>query len=49
MSSRDAHSVQQARSVVEQLRRERNLRRSTISQTANDLVRQVYSFLKSAQ
>ncbi|VDK64594.1 unnamed protein product [Onchocerca ochengi] len=39
MSSRDAHSVQQARSVVEQLRRERNLRRTAISQTANDLVR----------
>ncbi|OZC11411.1 GGL domain protein [Onchocerca flexuosa] len=39
MSSRDAHSVQQARSVVEQLRRERNLRRTAISQTASDLVR----------
>ncbi|MCP9259058.1 Guanine nucleotide-binding protein subunit gamma [Dirofilaria immitis] len=41
MSSRDVHSVQQARSVVEQLRRERNLRRTTISQTANDLVRNI--------
>lgn len=39
MSARDAHSVQQARSVVEQLRRERNLRRTTVSQTASDLVR----------
>ncbi|VDN36433.1 unnamed protein product [Gongylonema pulchrum] len=39
MSSRDSHSVQQARGVVEQLRRERNIRRSAISQTANDLIR----------
>ncbi|CAG9531342.1 unnamed protein product [Cercopithifilaria johnstoni] len=39
MSARDAHSMQQARSVVEQLRRERNLRRMTVCQTANDLIR----------
>lgn len=39
MSARDTHSVQQARSIVEQLRRERSLRRTTVSQTANDLVR----------
>ncbi|KAL4002481.1 GGL domain family protein [Acanthocheilonema viteae] len=39
MSGRDAHSVQQARSVVEQLRRERNLRRTSVSQAANDLIR----------
>lgn len=44
MSTRDGHSVQQARSVVEQLRRERNLRRTTISQTATDLVRYAYTF-----
>lgn len=39
MSGRDGHSVQQARNILEQLRRERNLRRTTISQTANDLIR----------
>lgn len=39
MSSRDAHAVQQARNVVEQLRRERNIRRGFVSQSANDLIR----------
>ncbi|VDN03169.1 unnamed protein product [Thelazia callipaeda] len=46
MSSRDVHSVQQARNVVEQLRRERNVRRSTISQTANDLMRYAQEWQK---
>ncbi|VDK51046.1 unnamed protein product [Anisakis simplex] len=39
MSGRDLHSVQQARKVVEQLRRERNVRRGLVSQSANDLIR----------
>lgn len=39
MSGRDLHTVQQARKIVEQLRRERNIRRGLVSQSANDLLR----------
>uniref|UniRef100_A0A914WAH2 Guanine nucleotide-binding protein subunit gamma n=1 Tax=Plectus sambesii TaxID=2011161 RepID=A0A914WAH2_9BILA len=38
MSGRDRHSVQQVRKTVEQLRRERNMRREPISQRAHDLI-----------
>ncbi|VDD94875.1 unnamed protein product [Enterobius vermicularis] len=38
MSGRDLHTVQQARKIVEQLRRERNIRRGLVSQSANDLL-----------
>lgn len=39
MSGRDLHTVQQARNVVEQLRREKNTQRNKISQSVNDIIR----------
>lgn len=39
MSTRDMHSVQQALKVVEQLRRERNIRRGAVSASIKDLIR----------
>ncbi|MFH4981766.1 hypothetical protein AB6A40_008475 [Gnathostoma spinigerum] len=46
MSGRDLHSVQQAKKLVEQLRREKNVRRGTVSQSANDLLRYVQEYQK---
>uniref|UniRef100_A0A915B7M3 Guanine nucleotide-binding protein subunit gamma n=1 Tax=Parascaris univalens TaxID=6257 RepID=A0A915B7M3_PARUN len=46
MSGRDLHSVQQARKVVEQLKRERNIRRGLVSQSANDLIRYTQEYQK---
>ncbi|KHN74217.1 Guanine nucleotide-binding proteinsubunit gamma-1 [Toxocara canis] len=46
MSGRDLHSLQQARKVVEQLRRERNIRRGLVSQSANDLIRYTQEYQK---
>uniref|UniRef100_A0A7E4VPD9 G protein gamma domain-containing protein n=1 Tax=Panagrellus redivivus TaxID=6233 RepID=A0A7E4VPD9_PANRE len=36
---RDLHSVQQARELIDQLRRENSYKREHISQCANDLIR----------
>uniref|UniRef100_A0AC34PUZ8 G protein gamma domain-containing protein n=1 Tax=Panagrolaimus sp. JU765 TaxID=591449 RepID=A0AC34PUZ8_9BILA len=41
MSSRDSHTVQQARKYVEQLRREKNVNRYFVSQCAVDLIKYV--------
>uniref|UniRef100_A0A0N5B0P1 Guanine nucleotide-binding protein subunit gamma n=1 Tax=Syphacia muris TaxID=451379 RepID=A0A0N5B0P1_9BILA len=44
MSSRDLHSVQQARKLVEQLRREHDIQRGLVSQSATDLLRYIQDF-----
>lgn len=41
MSGIDIHGVQQSRKLVDQLRRERNVRRTPISACATDLIRLV--------
>ena len=37
----DVHSIQQARKAVEQLKREKNMRRSQVSACSSDLIRLV--------
>ncbi|KAE9556130.1 hypothetical protein FO519_000618 [Halicephalobus sp. NKZ332] len=46
MSGRDIHSVQQARKVIEQLRREKNINRAYVSACASDLIKYVQEYQK---
>ncbi|KAI1725260.1 GGL domain-containing protein [Ditylenchus destructor] len=46
MSNRDVHTTQQARKVVEQLRREKNIPRYPASQSVNDIIRYTQEYQK---
>lgn len=39
MSGRDLHSLQQAQKVVDQLKRERDIHRTPVSQSINEIIR----------